>query len=135
MSLEAFFKNRKIKFYWGAVFIWCALIYFLSDQPNLKTNLGVWDLILRKMAHMFEYAVLFLLSRRAFFNTVNKNFSIAFGVIFALLYAASDEYHQSFIVGRVGCVKDVLIDCVGILLGLLCLYLYVRKNKFENVNK
>jgi len=134
MNLDTFTKNKKIGFFWGSVFLWCALIYFFSDQPNLKTNFGVWDLILRKTAHITEYAILFLLSRRAFFNTVNKNFAGAFGGIFALLYAASDEYHQSFVVGRVCSVIDVLIDGFGILVGFLCLYLYTRIKGKKDAN-
>ena len=69
-----------------------------------------------------------------FFNTVNKGFAGAFGGIFALLYAISDEYHQSFVVGRSGCVIDVLIDGVGILLGLLWWHLYMRKKELKDVN-
>jgi hypothetical protein len=43
-----------------------ALIYFLSAQPDLSTGLGTWDLILRKIAHMVEYGLLWFLWWRAF---------------------------------------------------------------------
>ena len=36
-----------------------ALIFWLSDQPDLGTELGGFDLVLRKLAHMAEYALLF----------------------------------------------------------------------------
>ncbi|MBI5103954.1 MAG: hypothetical protein HZB46_03005 [Solirubrobacterales bacterium] len=42
-----------------------ALIFFLSAQPDLSSGLGSWDLVLRKLAHMTEYGVLFLLWWRA----------------------------------------------------------------------
>ncbi|RKY37816.1 MAG: VanZ family protein, partial [Candidatus Omnitrophota bacterium] len=38
--------------------------------------------------------------------------------IFSILYAISDEIHQTFIPGRNASVKDVVADCVGILIGL-----------------
>ena len=41
------------------------LIFFLSAQPDLSTGLGTWDLILRKLAHMAEYGLLWLLWWRA----------------------------------------------------------------------
>ena len=40
------------------------------------------------------------------------------------VYAASDEVHQIFIPGRSGEGKDVLLDCVGVLLGILILSLF-----------
>lgn len=131
MSAEIVTKNNKITFYWASVFLWCALIYFFSAQPNLKTPFLDWDFVLRKMAHITEYAILFLLSRRAFFNTINKNIAASFGGIFALLYAASDEYHQSFVVGRGASAIDVMIDGVGILLGVLSWYLYKKIKKAD----
>jgi len=37
------------------------LIFFLSAQPDLSTGLGTWDFILRKLAHITEYGVLWWL--------------------------------------------------------------------------
>ena len=90
------------------------LIFFLSAQPDLSTGLGNWDLVLRKLAHMAEYGLLWFLWWRA----------LGFGhpaiaIAIVLLWAASDEYHQSFVEGRHGTPWDVAIDAVGVGLVLL----------------
>lgn len=102
--------------YWLPVLIWAAVIFFLSAQPDLKSSLpGKYDFILRKLAHISEYAVLFLLVSRAFLGhsfSTKKALFLAF--LFSVVYAISDEYHQTFIHGRVGAITDVLIDSIGI---------------------
>ena len=50
---------------WLPVVIWAAVIFTFSSIPSLGTGLGVWDTILRKGAHMTEYAILGLLLLRA----------------------------------------------------------------------
>jgi VanZ family protein len=89
-----------------------ALIFFLSAQPDLSSGLGDWDLVLRKLAHMTEYAVLYLLWLRAL-----PGVAPWVPVAIALGYAVTDEIHQSFVEGRHGAVIDVGIDAVGITLG------------------
>jgi VanZ family protein len=98
------------------------LIFFLSAQPDLSSGLGVWDTIGRKLVHMAEYGLLWWLWWRA----------LGFGhpapaVAIAIAYAASDEYHQTFIHGRHGSPWDVAIDATGIALaGLLVVVLRRR---------
>jgi len=118
---------------WAPVIFWCSLIFFLSSIPHLRTNLGIWDLILRKGAHLTEYAVLFLLLRRAFSETYHNLSALAvywLSVLFAVLFAASDEFHQSFVPGRGPSVVDVGIDTVGVLIGLI-IYLYWKAEIWE----
>ena len=43
---------------WLPVLIWAAVIFTLSSIPSLSTGLGTWDTILRKGAHLAEYAIL-----------------------------------------------------------------------------
>jgi hypothetical protein len=85
------------------------LIFFLSAQPDLGTGLGVWDVILRKAAHMTEYGLLWWLWWRALGYR-----HAAAAVAITLLYAASDELHQHFVSGRHGTPVDVAIDAVGV---------------------
>lgn len=60
--------NKKIK-NWVFVFLWAGLIFFLSHQPDLRSGLpGQWDFILRKLAHITEYAILTLLLIKALEN-------------------------------------------------------------------
>ena len=113
---------KKILVYWLPLLLWCSVIFFLSSIPHLKTNLGLWDLLLRKIAHMTEYAVLFLLSRRALAATFPlwqaRTICLA-AIAFSVLYAMSDEFHQSFVPGRGPSLIDVDIDTVGALFGYL----------------
>jgi VanZ family protein len=89
------------------------LIYFLSAQPDLSTGLGIWDLILRKIAHMTEYAVLCFLWWRALRNVAPQQRAVAAAWLIAVGYAATDEWHQTFVSGRHGSPVDVLIDAAG----------------------
>ena len=98
--------------HWLPVLFWAGVIFALSSIPSLGTGLGVWDLILRKGAHVTEYAVLALLLVRALGREAP---ALALGV----LYAASDELHQAFVRGRHASPVDVAIDTVGLLIGLL----------------
>jgi len=84
--------------------------------------------ILRKCAHLAEYAVLALLLWRALHKPPRPDapfwrWSEA-GLVLALvaLYAASDEFHQTFVPSRQGCVGDVLLDTAGAALALLGLW-------------
>ena len=97
---------------WLPVVLWAALIFSFSAVPDLGTGLGTWDFVLRKIAHVCEYAVLGLLLYRA---TRREQLAVLIGV----LYAASDELHQHFVAGRHATVRDVAIDTAGVLVGVL----------------
>ena len=97
---------------WLPVLAWAALIFALSSVPDLGTGLGGWDLVLRKLAHVAEYAVLGALLVRA---TGRGGLAFALGT----LYAASDEFHQAFVPGRMGSPLDVIIDVLGVACGVL----------------
>jgi VanZ family protein len=97
---------------WAPVVAWAAVIFALSSIPDLGTGLGTWDLILRKIAHAGEFALLGALLARAFRD---DRLALAAGIA----YAASDELHQHFVPGRVGSPLDVAIDSVGVALGIL----------------
>jgi VanZ family protein len=97
---------------WLPVLVWALVIFTLSSIPDLGTGLGTWDTILRKLAHTTEYAVLGALLVRA---VQRPGPAFALGV----LYAASDEIHQTFVRGRHGSPIDVAIDSVGLAVGIL----------------
>jgi VanZ family protein len=96
---------------WIPVVLWAGLIFALSAIPDLGTGLGLWDLVLRKLAHTAEYALLGGLMFRA-----ARNPSVA--VLLGSAYAVTDEVHQAFVRGRHGSSVDWLIDTVGVLLGV-----------------
>jgi len=99
---------------WLPVVAWAALIFTLSSIPDLGTGLGGLDLLLRKLAHAAEYAVLGALLLRA---VVRERPAAAIGIA----YAVTDEVHQAFVRGRQGAVLDVLVDAAGVLLGVYVL--------------
>jgi VanZ family protein len=97
---------------WLPVVAWAAVIFTLSSIPHLSTGLGTWDYILRKCAHVTEYAILGALLYRA----VGRE---APAFLAAVAYAATDEFHQHFVRGRHASPVDVAIDAVGVAFGLL----------------
>jgi VanZ family protein len=100
---------------WGPVVLWAAVIFALSAVPSLGTGLGGWDTVLRKCAHVTEYAILALLLYRALGRELP-----AFLIGFA--YAVTDEVHQEFVRGRHASPFDVSMDAAGLALGLLLLH-------------
>ena len=97
---------------WLPVFAWAAVIFAFSSVPSLSSGLGVWDTVLRKGAHVTEYAVLGVLLYRALGREAP---ALALGIA----YAATDEVHQHFVRGRHASPVDVAIDAVGVALGML----------------
>jgi len=97
---------------WVPVVLWAAVIFGLSSIPHLGTGLGGWDYLLRKCAHVTEYAILGLLLARALERELPA-------FLLGVLYAATDEVHQSFVRGRHASPLDVAIDAVGLALGVL----------------
>ena len=100
---------------WLPVIAWAAVIFALSSIPSLSTGLGFWDTLLRKGAHVTEYAILGALLLRALGRQTP---AVAAGIA----YAATDELHQHFVRGRHASPLDVAIDAVGITLGVYLLH-------------
>lgn len=102
---------------WLPTLIWMIFIFWLSSIPKLELiHEPIWNLITRKAGHIFEYLVLLLLFNRSF-----KNKKTLLSFILTFLYAISDEVHQIFVPLRSASPIDVLVDCIGIILGLLYL--------------
>jgi VanZ family protein len=92
--------------------------------------------IVRKIAHLSEYAILGLLAARAFITSSRgalRSLWFLFSLLLVIVYALSDEYHQSFVPARTGSIYDSLIDMTGGLIGLLLVALWrkVRDRKVE----
>ncbi|MCK5490847.1 MAG: VanZ family protein [Candidatus Pacebacteria bacterium] len=116
---------------WLAVFLWCAFIYFLSSIPSLKSDFSSEiDFVLRKIAHMSEYGILTFLFFRAYSgskNNLSKRKSISLAIMFAFTYALTDEYHQLFVSGREGSLRDVFVDSLGIFFVAFLIYKKAKK--------
>lgn len=106
------------KFYLPAI-LYALLIFFLSSLPSYpipSIGIEMEDLFL----HFIEYSIFGFLLARAFIQSSNKiSWKISLVIILiGILYAASDEFHQSFVEGRYSEFSDFLADSFGIFLGL-----------------
>ncbi len=120
------FKNN---FYWFLVIIWASLIFLLSSQNQLPAlYISFFDFVFKKTAHVFVYAVLFLLVYKAMtqsfvktklFQQKKQFYVISLSFILCLLYACSDEIHQSFVNGRTASLRDIGYDSLGMLIVIL----------------
>ena len=99
-----------------------ALIFALSATPDLSSGLGAWDLVLRKLAHITIFALLWLTLARA---TDWRRPVLA--AVIAVVYAGTDELHQTFVEGRHGTPVDVGIDAIGIGLAALAWAIAARR--------
>jgi len=141
--------------YWLPSVAWMVLIFSASaDSHSSQRSYGIVVPVLhwlfphmpqaqiealhhytRKTAHLTEYAILALLLRRTLFQVMTNltnpwSVKLVFAVILLVfLYAASDEFHQSFIPGRTALFSDVLIDTAGGTAGLLLGWLFYRVRK------
>jgi VanZ family protein len=95
---------------YGPPVVLMAIIFGLSATPNLNSGLGWIDFVGRKIAHMTEYGVLWLLWVRA----LGWRRRLA-ALAICLAYSTSDELHQRFVRGRHGTPRDVAIDAAGML--------------------
>lgn len=77
------------------------------------------QLVVRKCAHLTEYAILAALLYRGFRQSIARPWRAAFLAFFIAAACASlDEFHQSFVASRTGTPVDVIADCCGAVIGL-----------------
>jgi VanZ family protein len=106
---------------------WYGGIFWFSSQPDLRISSNdLTDLIFRKLAHLAAFAGLTLACLVLSGNWVRarapSRFTARHVVVawwLTLLLASSDEWHQTFVHGRVGHPQDVGIDMVGATIALL----------------
>jgi VanZ family protein len=103
--------------------LWAVFIFLLSAQQSLPGfSVSIYDFLFKKSAHMFVYAVLYLLLFRAYQKTNNNKIdkkNYIFPILISLLYALSDELHQSTIPGRHPTLRDTGYDMLGVSTALL----------------
>ncbi|MCX6138911.1 MAG: VanZ family protein [Ignavibacteriales bacterium] len=116
--------------------LWMSLIFLMStgtgDAPNtsrivepilryLFHNISDIDIqlihkVIRKLAHVVEYFVLGLLLFRAYRDGTQAGIKwkwVTYSILVVLLFAAADEYHQSFVITRSASISDVGLDLLG----------------------
>lgn len=146
--------NRMGRFlkYWLPLVIWLGVIFVGSTnvmstehtsryivpfllwlKPGMSPH-AIWMILVvaRKCAHVIEYTVLALLLWRALRSVpaLQTKTSMVFGAVLlgCALFAASDEFHQTFVQSRTPSVRDVLLDVGGALLGLLIGASFARRH-------
>lgn len=101
----------------------------LSEETKIKIVNNLQPII-RKLAHFSIYTLVGVLIM-AFVSTYKlllwKKFSIS--IIVGLIYAISDEYHQSFVPGRSAEIRDVLIDTTGVIFGIIIIIVIISVYK------
>ena len=149
MIKKKYVRSELIPWLWVA--LWMLVIFLFSTSafsgdntsriigPILKwispeisnESIAFVQFFLRKSAHIIEYAFLAILLCNAIVRRL-KEFSakvlIVRSVFISLIYAASDEWHQSLSAGRIGSLMDISIDGVGALFGALS-FLWIFKYK------
>jgi VanZ family protein len=135
---------------YGPLMLWMAFISFASTSEFSAINtsriiapLLVWlfpgisserlnliHFFIRKTAHFSEYAVLGLLTARAFVTSTHtflRHYWFQTGVLLIASYALLDEYHQSFVPSRTASIYDSLIDMAGGLAALAACAIWRRR--------
>ncbi len=110
---------------WTPSVVLMAIIFALSSTPSKEMpNFGLVDFLVKKGGHMLGYALLALANLR---GLNGKRPWLAW--ILTLTFAASDEFHQSFVAGRHAAITDVLLfDNLGALAGLW-IHHFIQKRK------
>ncbi len=113
------------KAYLLAIILYLVIIFYFSSIPVPKQLQNKPDIIL----HLLEYGGLGFLFSGYYTDNFNRKIEkrkLFFIIIFIFIYAVSDEFHQSFIEGRVSSIKDVIVDIIG---GMIFPFIFYCKNK------
>jgi hypothetical protein len=111
---------------WVLVVAWAGLIFALSATPNLRfVQADAIDFVVRKAGHMAAFGILAVLLWRAVSYSRPRG-AVAVSLALTILYAVSDEFHQSFTAGRHASPVDVAIDSAGAAIALLALTVWLR---------
>jgi VanZ family protein len=103
------------------------IIFLFSAQPSLDSGLGVIDFVGRKLIHFAEYGLLCFLWWRLLRTGTDPGGAALFAFLLSTLFAASDEFHQSFVEGRTATAVDWAIDTAGAALVALRLRARARR--------
>jgi len=121
-------KIGKFLVNWLPAVIWMSIIFYFSSRTRTVVSESyLLSFIFFKTLHVIEYAALYFLIFRGFYLSESK-IPIAkkclFALIISVIYAASDELHQTLVPTREGRIRDVFIDSLSIFM----MYIYVSRN-------
>ena len=118
MKVEKTKKNDKttnVVNLWLPVVIWAFVIFLFSSFPTTRASEIHWkDFIVKKTAHIVEYAILSTLIYRALKESgADRKKAGIYAIFFSVIYGFTDEFHQSFTSGREAKLRDVIFDTIG----------------------
>jgi VanZ family protein len=116
--------------YYIPVLIWMGVIFYFSSLPGLRYFPDTTkEVIFRKGAHFWEFAILSLLLWRVFYVGYRFKIKKAYIISLALsaLSAAGDEFHQTFTLGRSGKIIDTVFDLISAILFLEIILVIVKR--------
>lgn len=119
--------------FWFPVIAYSGIIFYISSLPNLKAPLERFSL--DKVYHLGEYIVLGFLFTRALTHTkptLSNKIALIVALSFVCFYGLTDEFHQSFVVGRASDLKDLIADTVG---GFLGAWLFLKLSDQNEARK
>lgn len=136
-----------IIYIWFTVVLWAGVIWWISSIPRLSLVETDWETIGRVISHMLAFGFLFLLTYRALLTTfkfrierlafwrskkeesedsqfvfIVETLLLIIAILMCVLYGVVDEYHQGFVEGREGTLRDLLLDVIGVLVFALVTY-------------
>lgn len=122
-------KVKKIIRAYAPPLIWAGVIFLFSSQSSLPGfEESIQDFIFKKSAHIFVYLILYWLLKRAVDLTTNKKstkIQLLLPIFICLVYAVSDELHQSLVPGRYATIRDVGYDMFGVSIAFLRKYDFI----------
>lgn len=106
------------------------------SKDNLNSIVNALNKPLRKCMHSFVFFILVILFINAFNNSNIRNYKCyLFSIVLSFIYACFDEFHQLYVTGRTGQLMDIGIDMIGVLIGVLVIYIYGLLVKDRNIVK
>lgn len=108
--------------------LWAILLFFLSSLPSESVptlKIKHEDLVLHFLVYVIFGYFLGIATRPSLRTNALKGFIIA--VLVGIAYGATDEFHQTFVPGRLATVSDFIADSLGAVAGLSVYTIRLRK--------
>ena len=110
------------------------MVYEHATNKTIDSEkwINILNYPVRKLAHFTEYFILGLLLYQ-YLKFFKFKYSYVYAGLIAILFACSDEYHQLYVSGRTGQIKDVIVDASGVIIALIITYIIEKKQKIKIV--
>lgn len=137
-----------MRFFWLVILIfWCIAIFYFTGQPVFNDEhtlkffylmgfpeaiIKITDFIVRKLAHV---ALFFTVAYFALKIVRHWRYDYLIAWAFATLYGMTDEWHQLYVPGRSGTIRDVIIDSTGAFLLIVIVYVSDKIHQKSNTKQ